>query len=148
MAVSPVPTFVALVRTRLNPPQPSTFFRASAYRAAGGLDLSFNLAMDTDLWLRLAKHGRYVVLPDRVLARYRIHAGAKSERMAAASAREDLRARRRQGMPWRSHAGRELLRKAYIVPIFGRVPRAIGRAIGRPIRRVVGRVVLGPKPRT
>lgn len=143
MPTPPVPTFDALVRTRFNPAQPSTFFRASAYRAAGGLDPGFNLAMDTDLWLKLAKHGRYVVLPDRVLARYRIHAGAKSERMAVASAREDLRARRRQGMPWRSQAGWELLRKGYLGPVFGRVPRAIVR----PIRRAVGRLLIGPRPR-
>ena len=33
MATPPVPTFDGLVRTRINPPQPSTFFRAEAYRA-------------------------------------------------------------------------------------------------------------------
>jgi glycosyltransferase involved in cell wall biosynthesis len=143
MATPPVPTLDGLVQTRLNPPQPSTFFRASAYVAAGGLDLGFNLAMDVDLWLKLVRQGRYVVLPDRVLARYRIHPQAKSERLAVDSAREDLRARRRQGMPWRSQAGVELLRKAYIAPIFGRVPRAIGRSI----RGAVRRVVIGPRPR-
>ncbi len=144
MPTPPVPTFDALVSTRLNPAQPATFFRADAYRAAGGLDLGFDLAMDLDLWLRLVKQGRYVVLPDRVLARYRIHAGAKSERLAVASAREDLRARRRQGMPWRSQAGVELLRKGYLGPIFGRVPHAIGRSI----RGAVRRVVIGPRPRS
>lgn len=141
MATPPVPTFDGLVRTRINPPQPSTFFRADAYRSVGGLDPSFNLAMDVDLWLKIAKQGRYVVLPDRVLARYRIHAQSKSERLAVASAREDLRARRRQGMPWRSQAGVELLRKAYIGPIFGRFPHAIARAV----RRAVGRVVVGSR---
>jgi GT2 family glycosyltransferase len=141
MATPPVPTFDGLLKTRLNPPQPSTFFRADAYRAVGGLDEGFNLAMDVDLWLRLARQGRYVVLPDRVLARYRVHDRAKSERLAVASAREDLRARRRQGMPWRSQAGVELLRKAYIGPVFGRVPHAIGRSI----RGAVRRVVLGPR---
>ena len=141
MATPPVPTFDGLVKTRLNPPQPSTFFRASAYRASGGLDDSFNLAMDVDLWLKLAGQGRYVVLPDRVLARYRVHPQAKSERLAVASAREDLRARRRHGMPWRSQAGVELLRKAYLGPIFGRVPRALGRSI----RGAVRRVVIGPR---
>ena len=141
MATPPVPTFDALVRTRLNPPQPSTFFRADAYRAVGGLDSSLNLAMDLDLWIKLARAGRYVVLPDRVLARYRVHAKAKSERMAVASAREDLRVRRRQGMPWRSQAGVELLRKSYIGPIFGRVPRAIGGSI----RGAVRRVLIGPR---
>jgi len=140
MATPPVPTFDGLVRTRVNPPQPSTFFRAAAYREAGGLDPSLNLAMDLDLWMKLARVGRYVVLPDRVLARYRVHAQAKSERMAVASAREDLRVRRRYGMRWLSQAGEELLGQAYIDPIFGRPFRAIGKAIHRAVRRVfIGR---------
>jgi GT2 family glycosyltransferase len=127
MATPPVPTYAALVRTRLNPPQPSTFFRADAYRRVGGLDAGLNLAMDLDLWLKLAQVGRYVVLPDRVLARYRVHSRAKSERLATASAREDLKVRRRNGMRWRSQAGEELLRRAYLDPTIGRVPRAIRR---------------------
>jgi glycosyltransferase involved in cell wall biosynthesis len=137
MAAPPVPTFDALVRVRLNPPQPATFFRAETYRAVGGLDTSLNLAFDLDLWLKLARAGRYVVRPDRVLARYRVHPGAKSERMAVASAREDLRVRRRYGMPWRSQAGEELLRQAYTGPVLGRVPRAIGRVIRGAARRLV-----------
>ncbi len=137
MATPPVPTFEGLIRTRLNPPQPSTFFRADAYRAVGGLDTSLNLAMDVDLWIKLARAGRYVVLPDRVLARYRVHPRAKSERLAATSAREDLRVRRRYGMPWLSQAGEELLRKAYIGPIFGRIPRAVGRSLRGVVRRVL-----------
>jgi GT2 family glycosyltransferase len=127
MATPPVPTYAALVRTRLNPPQPSTFFRADAYRKVGGLDGGLNLAMDLDLWLKLAQVGRYVVLPDHVLARYRVHAGAKSERLATASAREDLKVRRRNGMRWRSQAGEELLRRAYLDPTLGRIPRALRR---------------------
>jgi glycosyltransferase involved in cell wall biosynthesis len=141
MATPPRPTYEDLVRTRLNPPQPSTFFRADAYRRAGGLDTSLNLAMDVDLWLKLAKLGKYVVLPDRVLARYRVHAAAKSERLAVASAREDLKVRRRNGMRWRSQAGEELLRKAYIDPTVGRVTRPLRRG-ARAVFRIV---ILGPR---
>jgi glycosyltransferase involved in cell wall biosynthesis len=36
-------------------PQPSAFWRASLYREVGGLDRSFNLAMDADLWIRFAE---------------------------------------------------------------------------------------------
>jgi len=144
MATPPVPTFEALVRTRLNPPQPSTFFRADAYRKVGGLDTSLNLALDLDLWLKLAKAGRYLVLPDRVLARYRVHSRAKSERLAVASAREDLKVRRRNGMRWRSQAGEELLRRAYLDPTIGRA----GKAIGRGVRGVVRFVLLGRRKRS
>ncbi|MCA1737071.1 MAG: glycosyltransferase [Actinobacteria bacterium] len=36
-------------------PQPSTFWKADLYRISGGVDRSFNLAMDADLWLRMAE---------------------------------------------------------------------------------------------
>jgi glycosyltransferase involved in cell wall biosynthesis len=133
MSTPPEATFHALVTVRAQPPQPSTFFRADAYRNCGGLDRRFNLAMDMDLWLRLVRQGRYLVLPNEVLARYRVHAGAKSERMATLSAREDLRARRDQGMPWRSPAGVDLIRAAYVRPVV----RPVRRSIMRLVRRLV-----------
>ena len=136
MATPPVPTFERLVRSRFNPAQPSTFFRAEAYREVGGLDVRWNLAQDLDLWLRLSKVGRYITLPDVVLARYRVHPAAKSERMAVASAREDLRVRRTHGMPWRSHAGNELLWKAYLDPTIGRVPKALRASLRNAARFV------------
>lgn len=45
-------------------PQPSTFWRSDLYRQVGGLDTSFNLAMDADLWIRFAE-----VTPPRHVAR-------------------------------------------------------------------------------
>jgi GT2 family glycosyltransferase len=134
MATPPRPSLEGLVQTRINPAQPSTFFRASAYAQVGGLDRGLNLAMDVDLWIRLARVGRYVVLPDRVLARYRIHPQAKSERLAWASAREDLTVRRRNGMKWRSQAGGELFRLVYIRRVSSwlrAVPGAVKRIILR-----------------
>lgn len=44
-------------------PQPSMFWRRSVYEAVGGLDRSFNLAMDGDLWDRFAQHGPIEHLP-------------------------------------------------------------------------------------
>jgi glycosyltransferase involved in cell wall biosynthesis len=35
--------------------QPSAFWRADLYRAVGGLDVSFDMAMDADLWGRFAE---------------------------------------------------------------------------------------------
>lgn len=138
MATPKTPSSQGLVQTRINPPQPSTFFRADAYSRVGGLDRNLNLAFDVDLWIKLATVGRYLVLPDRVLARYRVHPRAKSERMAWASAREDLRVRRRNGMAWRSNAGRELFWLVY-------VRRALSPL--RWLRRVVKRMILGaPRP--
>jgi glycosyltransferase involved in cell wall biosynthesis len=125
MRTPPDPTFRGLLTRRVNPPQPATFFRADAYHEAGGLDLGFDLAMDVDLWLRLARVGRYVILPQHILARYRVHPSSKSERMAAASARDDLRARRRNGMPWRSLAGVALVRAAYVAPAVAPLRRSV-----------------------
>lgn len=125
------PSFDGLIRIRMNPPQPSTFFRADAYRRVGGLDRRFDLAMDLDLWIRLARTGQYVVLPSDVLARYRVHPGAKSERFATSSAKEDLRVRRQHGMPWRSGAGIELIRAAYVEPLLRPLQRRTKQAIRR-----------------
>jgi glycosyltransferase involved in cell wall biosynthesis len=135
MATPRTPTFDGLVQTRINPPQPSTFFRASAYAKIGGLDRGLNLAMDLDLWIRLARVGRYEVLQDQVLARYRIHPQAKSERMAQASAGEDLMIRRRNGMKWRSQAGGELFRVVYVRPAMSPI-RGLRRLAGRAVRRL------------
>lgn len=115
--IPPYPEFDRLLRHPTNLAQPATFFRAEAYRQAGGLDRRFNLAMDVDLWFRLASTGRVVLLEDAVLARFRLHPNAKSVRAAAAACREDLRIRRRYGMPWLSPAGRSLLKHwLFLIP--------------------------------
>ncbi len=41
-------------------PQPSSFWTASLYHQVGGLDRSFDFAMDADLWIRFAEHTRPV----------------------------------------------------------------------------------------
>jgi glycosyltransferase involved in cell wall biosynthesis len=58
-------------------PQPTAFFRRSAFEAAAGLDLSLRFAMDYDLWIRLGALGSAVYLP-RTLARFRVHSGSKT----------------------------------------------------------------------
>lgn len=45
-------------------PQPSMFWRRSLYERVGGLDASFNLAMDSDLWERFSRVTRLVHLPE------------------------------------------------------------------------------------
>jgi hypothetical protein len=57
-------------------PQPAAYFRASAFRAAGGLDEGLNFVMDWDLWLRLRPEGAAVFLP-QVLAAMRLYPEAK-----------------------------------------------------------------------
>ena len=105
--------------------QPSTFFRASAYRSAGGIDTRVSLAMDVALWLALAKQAPFALLPHDVLSRFRIHEGARSVVGAAKTAREDLRLRREAGMSLLSPAGLSLMRYAYVQPPLARLWRRV-----------------------
>ncbi len=57
--------------------QPACFFRADAYRAAGGIDPTLNSAFDYDLWIRLARLGPMVYVPG-CWAFSRMHANNKS----------------------------------------------------------------------
>lgn len=124
-----------LLRSPNNPPQPSVFFRRAAYLACGGVDRRFDLAMDVDLWLKLAARGAILPLPAAVLSRFRVHPAAKSQRGAAAAAREDLSIRRRYGMPLLSPAGLTLLRDGYVYAVL----RPVYRATVRPLLARLGR---------
>jgi glycosyltransferase involved in cell wall biosynthesis len=57
--------------------QPACFFRADAYRAAGGIDPRWGSAFDYDLWIRLARQGRLVYVPGD-WARSRMHRDNKT----------------------------------------------------------------------
>lgn len=61
--------------------QPGCLFDAGAYREAGGIDARFHYFLDVDLWLRLAKLGRFATT-DRVVATARIYPQAKSHAAA------------------------------------------------------------------
>src|SRR6266852_4656567 len=43
---------------------PSTLFSRSLYERVGGYRSAFYFAQDLDLWIRLAEHGRHVVIPE------------------------------------------------------------------------------------
>jgi glycosyltransferase involved in cell wall biosynthesis len=79
-------------------PQPSTFWRSSLYQRVGGLDRSFDLAMDADLWIRFAD----VTTPihvDRPWSRMRFYAAQKNTALRAESLAEmdRIRSRYREG---------------------------------------------------
>lgn len=57
--------------------QPACFFRASAYRAAGGIDARWGSAFDYDLWIRLARVGPFIHV-NQDWARSRMHRGNKT----------------------------------------------------------------------
>ena len=75
-------------------PGMSMFWRREIYEKVGGLDPSFNLAMDADLWIRMAditriKHMR------RLWSKMRFYPEQKNVRLRDRSNEEDLRIRRR-----------------------------------------------------
>lgn len=51
--------------------------RASVFRSLGGFDTSLRFAEDYELWMRLARVGALVAMPD-ILVRYRCHAAGLS----------------------------------------------------------------------
>ena len=80
-------------------PQPSTFWRRDLYEEVGGLDPSFDLAMDADLWIRFAEVTQLLHCP-RVWSRMRLYPEQKNQRLRAASNREDARIRSRYIGNW------------------------------------------------
>jgi glycosyltransferase involved in cell wall biosynthesis len=58
--------------------QPSCFFAAHAWHEAGPVDENFHLALDLDLWLRLATLGDFVSTPDIICAAI-VHKHAKTQ---------------------------------------------------------------------
>lgn len=75
-------------------PQPSTFWRRDLYEQVGGLDVQFNLALDSDLWAKFATVTRPRHIP-RVLSRMRFYPEQKNQRLRADSNREDWIIRQR-----------------------------------------------------
>jgi glycosyltransferase involved in cell wall biosynthesis len=123
----PVPTLKGLLCLPWNPPQPATFFSAQAYRNGEGLDRRYDLAMDIDLWLKLAKVGPIQIIPTEVLARFREHPNAKSVARGGAAVRQSLRIRRRHGMPLRSRAAVSLIYSGFVLPVVSPCTKALRR---------------------
>lgn len=129
------PSYLGLLLNEAVPPQPATFVTADAYRRVGGVDSRYQLAMDVDLWLRVARVGRVVFLPDQILARFRVHPRAKSVVDLTGTVREDFRIRRRHGMPLRSQAALGLLKRGWLAPWFNTLKRPSRAVVDAVFRR-------------
>ncbi len=81
--------------------QPSVFFRRSALEKTGLLEPSFHFMLDHHLWIRLARQGRILHVP-QVWSAARYHADAKNRARAAEFGREAFRvlewARKQSGL--------------------------------------------------
>lgn len=71
--------------------QPAVMMQRSAYDAVGGIDASYNLAMDYDLWLRLGLKAPLRRIP-HLIAKYRLWENSKTLTSAVASRIEIVRA--------------------------------------------------------
>lgn len=75
-------------------PGMSMFWRRNTYERAGGLDPLFNLAMDADLWIRMADVGR-IEHVRRIWSKMRFYPEQKNVRLRDRSDEEDMRIRQR-----------------------------------------------------
>ncbi|SNB46618.1 glycosyltransferase family 2 protein [Geobacter sp. DSM 9736] len=76
--------------------QPSCFFAQAAWRDCGPLDEALHLAMDFDLWLRIAKKYSFTTIRNN-LSVSRVHASAKTTAMAAESYADSIFVMHRNG---------------------------------------------------
>jgi len=74
--------------------QPACFFRADAYRGAGGIDARLNCSFDYDLWIRLSRLGPFQHVHE-VFARSRMHSASKTLRQREVVYREGMELLRR-----------------------------------------------------
>lgn len=72
--------------------QPAVFFRREAYEAVGGLDISYHYMLDHHLWIRIARQGRLLYVP-QTWAAARFHSEAKNRNLALEFPREAFRIR-------------------------------------------------------
>lgn len=86
----------ALLTGRTYVPQPGAFFRRTLWERLGGLDPSFQFAMDIDFYMRAALNGRMYKL-NRPLAQYRICRGTKTVEHQPEIRKECLRAAMKNG---------------------------------------------------
>jgi len=70
--------------------QPSVFFRRSAYEKTGPLETEFHFMLDHQLWIRMARQGRILHVP-QVWSAARYHPAAKNRARAAEFGREAFR---------------------------------------------------------
>jgi glycosyltransferase involved in cell wall biosynthesis len=77
--------------------QPSMFWRKRLYDKVNGLDASFNLAMDADLWERFSRHTKIAHIP-QYLSCMRYYPEQKTRALRPKGIIEDRKIRQRSGV--------------------------------------------------
>lgn len=70
-------------------PGPGAFFRKSVFDQTGGWDESLRQVPDFEFWLKVAKHGPFIRIPE-TLAEYRVHEGSASFRVMPISRADEI----------------------------------------------------------
>jgi glycosyltransferase involved in cell wall biosynthesis len=76
-------------------PGMSMFWRRTIYDRAGGLNPDFQLAFDTDLWIRMSNHHGKIKHVARQWSRMRFYPEQKTQRLLAVALRENMLIRSR-----------------------------------------------------
>jgi glycosyltransferase involved in cell wall biosynthesis len=84
------------MRYNMAVPQQSTFWRADAYRAVGGIDKDFEYCMDFDLFQRMSQ-GRTMVRIPHIIAAFRLQPASKTATWGDVFARETALCQSRYG---------------------------------------------------
>jgi len=84
------------MRYNMAVPQQSTFWKAEAYHAAGGIDPHFKYCMDFDLFQRMSQ-GRSIVRIPHILAAFRLHPASKTAALGDVFRREAAICQNRYG---------------------------------------------------
>jgi glycosyltransferase involved in cell wall biosynthesis len=94
-------------------PQPSTFWRRSLYEEVGGLDPTFNLAMDADLWIRFSDVAKLHHVR-RIWSRMRSYPEQKNQRLRKRSDEEGalIHARYLRNESWVRQMGSHVLARS------------------------------------
>lgn len=98
--------------------QPSTFWRKEVYEEVGGLDITKNLTMDADLWIKFAQNHKIKKI-NNYISRLRLYPDQKNVKFREESNKEDIMIRKKYGVNRESFISVFLLTPfAYLCRIF------------------------------
>jgi glycosyltransferase involved in cell wall biosynthesis len=128
---------LAALYVRNSVPSSGALVRTAAARAVGGFDTSLRFVEDHDFWLRLARRGEPVHVPELVSI-YRIHAQNRHGPAAARQDAERITARGEDDPLLAAHVPERLgveLCEVTIAALRGRRPAEAARAAAQALRR-------------
>lgn len=112
--------------------QQATFFRAKAFREAGGFNIAHRVAWDAELFVDMLRNARRHIVLDEFLGAFRIHGSSitgSRQHVDLEKALSKALFKRLMGRPWRRRD--ELIRYLYLVRKYLLQPRAFWERLTR-----------------